>query len=305
MRILFFTENFPPEVNAPLPAYTSAPATGFKLGTRRPRSSRRRPTSPRGVLFAGYENRIHQVEDMDGIRVVRVKTFIQREPRFLAADPRLHVVHGVRVPRRPVREAARRDASRARRSSSRPSEDGPSPRRAAFRSSSSSPISGLASIAAVGAMKRGAVLDVIEKVELFLYHRAAAIVALTAAFKRGPRFAGNRRRQDRRRHQRRGPSSRFQLESARRGAGGEARAHRSVRRRLRRHARDGARSLQRPRSRGRACATLTISVRFLLVGAGAERDRPSSRARPRSGSGNVVFVSRQPKEAMPSYWSLV
>ena len=44
-------------------------------------------------------------------------------------------------------------------------------------------------------------------------------------------------------------------------------------------------------------------VLFLMVGSGAERERLLASAKKR-GLDNVLFVPAQPKQAMPSYWSL-
>ena len=41
------------------------------------------PNFPDGKLFAGYKNRWYSVEAMDGIRVVRVKTYITANEGFL------------------------------------------------------------------------------------------------------------------------------------------------------------------------------------------------------------------------------
>jgi len=75
MRILFLTDNFPPETNAPaVRTYEHARVwveaghdvtviTGF-------------PNFPTGRVYEGYRNRPRQVEEMDGIRVVRVWTYV-------------------------------------------------------------------------------------------------------------------------------------------------------------------------------------------------------------------------------------
>jgi glycosyltransferase involved in cell wall biosynthesis len=44
-------------------------------------------------------------------------------------------------------------------------------------------------------------------------------------------------------------------------------------------------------------------IRFLLVGPGAEREALIAQAK-RMGLSNVIFVPAQPKETMPSYWSV-
>ncbi len=75
MRILFFADNFPPESNAPaVRTYEHARAwverghdvtvvTGV-------------PNSPGGRVYPGYRNAPRAVERMDGIRVVRVWTYV-------------------------------------------------------------------------------------------------------------------------------------------------------------------------------------------------------------------------------------
>src|SRR5258708_7712811 len=82
MRILFFTENFPPEVNAPASRVYERACYWVRWG-HDVTVVTTAPNFPDGVLFAGYENRIHHVEDMNGIRVVRVKTFISANRGFL------------------------------------------------------------------------------------------------------------------------------------------------------------------------------------------------------------------------------
>ena len=75
MNILFFSENFPPETNA-------AATRVYERALYWARDSHAvtvltsAPNFPEGKLFGGYANRWRQVENMDGIRVVRVKTYI-------------------------------------------------------------------------------------------------------------------------------------------------------------------------------------------------------------------------------------
>lgn len=44
-------------------------------------------------------------------------------------------------------------------------------------------------------------------------------------------------------------------------------------------------------------------IRFLFVGPGAEREKLIAQAK-KMGLANVIFVASQPKESMPAYWSL-
>jgi len=75
MRILFFSHYFPPEVNAPA-------SRTFENGRRWVRAGHEltvvtgAPNCPDGKVFAGYRNRLRQVEEKEGIRVVRIWTYI-------------------------------------------------------------------------------------------------------------------------------------------------------------------------------------------------------------------------------------
>jgi len=82
MRILFLTDNFPPETNAP--------ATRTFEHTRRwVRSGAKvcvvttAPNSPAGKIFAGYRNRIYQREQLEGIETIRVWTYITANEGFI------------------------------------------------------------------------------------------------------------------------------------------------------------------------------------------------------------------------------
>ena len=75
MRILFFSHYFPPEGNAPA-SRTFAHCRRWVAAGHEVTVVTSAPNHPRGVLYPGYRNRIRQVEDWDGIRVVRVVTFL-------------------------------------------------------------------------------------------------------------------------------------------------------------------------------------------------------------------------------------
>src|SRR5687767_5155385 len=82
MRILFLSDNFPPESNAPASRlYEHARywvAEGHEVTV-----ITGAPNFPEGKLFAGYRNAWRQAEVLDGIRVVRVKTYMTANQRFL------------------------------------------------------------------------------------------------------------------------------------------------------------------------------------------------------------------------------
>lgn len=75
MRILFFADNFPPEVNAPATHIFERcriwAAQGHQVTV-----VTGAPNFPEGRLYPGYRNRLRSVEPMEDIRVVRVWTYI-------------------------------------------------------------------------------------------------------------------------------------------------------------------------------------------------------------------------------------
>lgn len=82
MKILFITDNFPPETNAPAirtfehskiwanKGHSITIITCF-------------PNFPKGKVFTGYKNKLYAVEVIDGIRVIRVWSYISSNSRFL------------------------------------------------------------------------------------------------------------------------------------------------------------------------------------------------------------------------------
>jgi glycosyltransferase involved in cell wall biosynthesis len=75
LKLLFLTDNFPPEVNAPATRTFEHCVEWVKSGIDVTVITCF-PNFPEGKLFEGYHNRLCQVENIDGIRVVRVITFI-------------------------------------------------------------------------------------------------------------------------------------------------------------------------------------------------------------------------------------
>jgi glycosyltransferase involved in cell wall biosynthesis len=157
-----------------------------------------------------------------------------------------------------------------------------------------------ASIAAVGAIRENVALHLLEKLELYLYRKSAAVVALTHAFKenltgRGipadkiavvingvdmPRYAPRPRDP--------GLERRWNLEGCfvvgYIGTHGMAHALSNVL--------DTAERLRGVKD-----------LRFILAGSGAERSMLMTDAK-RRRLDNVVFIPPQPKDHMPEVWSL-
>jgi colanic acid biosynthesis glycosyl transferase WcaI len=75
MRILFFTDHFKPEPSAPAAHVHERAKLWIEWG-HHVTVLTSAPNFPEGIVHKGYRNRWRGVESMDGIRVVRVKTFI-------------------------------------------------------------------------------------------------------------------------------------------------------------------------------------------------------------------------------------
>ena len=75
MRILFFSHYFPPDGGA-LASRTYAHCRRWVEAGHQVTVVASAPNYPRGVLYPGYRNRLRQVEDWEGVRVVRVVTFL-------------------------------------------------------------------------------------------------------------------------------------------------------------------------------------------------------------------------------------
>lgn len=182
MHILFLTDNFPPEVNAPA-SRTFEHCREWVRAGRRVTVVTCAPNFPGGKVYEGYRNRLWQTEMMDGIRVVRVWSYITANEGFLkrildyvsfmiaavAVSPfirRVDVVIGTSPHFFTVCGAY--VVSRMKRIPF------------VFELRDIWP----ESIKAVGAMGDSPVISFLEKVEMFLYRRAARIVSVTESFKR-------------------------------------------------------------------------------------------------------------------------
>jgi len=298
MRILFLTDNFPPEVNAPA-SRTWEHARCWVAAGHQVTVITGAPNFPQGRVFPGYRNRWFAYERMEGIRVIRVKTFIHANEGFVlrSLDYLSFMVAGflggLTVRRADVVVAT-------------------SPQ---FFTAIAGWVLGLvtgrpfvfelrdlwpASIAAVGAMGRSRVLRALESVELFLYRRARAIIPVTHTFKAELRARGIDGRKiavvtngaDLRQYIPRprdgdlartlGLDGRFVIGYL--GTHGLAHALERV-----------LEAAQLARDDDR--------LRFLFVGDGAAKATLVARST-ELGLANVRFVDSQPKAAMPAYWSL-
>jgi len=84
MKILFITDNFPPEVNAP--------ATRTYEHCKRWLQTDKNlqitvltcfPNFPHGKVYKGYKNKVYQKENIDGIEVIRVWSYITANKGFI------------------------------------------------------------------------------------------------------------------------------------------------------------------------------------------------------------------------------
>ena len=181
MHILFLTDNFPPESNAPA-SRTYEHALHWVAQGNEVTIITCAPNFPSGKLFDGYRNRWYQAETMEGIRVVRVKTYITANEGFIkrTLDYQSFMLMSTIAAifqRRPDVVIATSPqfftavdgylVSRLRRIPF------------VFELRDLWP----ASITAVGAMKPSRIIKWLERLEMFLYRKAALIVAVTEAFK--------------------------------------------------------------------------------------------------------------------------
>jgi len=181
MRILFLSDNFPPESNAPATRLYEHAVHWVRAG-HHVTVLTCAPNFPEGKVFPEYRNRWYVVEEVDGIRVVRVKTYITANEGFLkrtldymsfmvtafivglfqkrpdvivATSPQLFAALGAwmlaAVRRRPF----------------------------IFELRDLWP----ASIVAVGALQNIRIVLWLEKLELFLYRQGTSVVSVTNAFK--------------------------------------------------------------------------------------------------------------------------
>lgn len=81
MRILFITDNFPPEVNAPASRTFEHCREWVKKGDEVTVITCA-PNFPKGRVYDGYKNKLYQKEQIEGIRVIRVWSYISANEGF-------------------------------------------------------------------------------------------------------------------------------------------------------------------------------------------------------------------------------
>jgi len=182
MHILFITDNFSPEVNAPASRTFEHCREWVKAG-HEVTVITSVPNFPQGRVYEGYKNRLYQTEKMDGINVVRVWSYIAANEGFAKrildyASFMISAVIASALIRNPdlVVSTSPQFFSAC----------------AAYLISSMKKIPFVfelrdiwpESIKAVGAMKESAAIRFLEKIELFLYRKAVIIISVTESFKR-------------------------------------------------------------------------------------------------------------------------
>ena len=180
MKILFITDNFPPEVNAPATRTYEHAQEWIKLGAKVTVITCA-PNFPHGNIYEGYKNKLYQKEMMEGIEVIRVWSYITANSGFakrvidyvsfafsaflvglfskydiiIATSPQFFTTWTAwslsKIRRKPW----------------------------IFELRDLWP----ESIKTVGAMKQGRTIEILEKIELALYHDATRVIAVTDAFK--------------------------------------------------------------------------------------------------------------------------
>ncbi|KPZ52386.1 putative teichuronic acid biosynthesis glycosyltransferase TuaH [Pseudoalteromonas sp. P1-13-1a] len=182
MHILFLTDNFPPEGNAPATRTYEHAREWVKLG-HKVTIITGAPNFPEGKVFDGYRNSWYSKSYLDGIEVRRVKTYITANEGFMKrildflSFMITSFIAGLFVKKPDVIV-------------------GTSPQ--FFTAVSAWALSAVrfkpfifelrdiwpASITAVGAMKDSIAIRILEKLEMFLYKRAGSIISVTNAFKK-------------------------------------------------------------------------------------------------------------------------
>ena len=182
MHILFLTDNFPPEVNAPATRTIEHCELWVNEG-HEVTVITCAPNFPKGILFEGYKNNLYATENIRGIKVIRVWTyiasnsgtvkriadymsfmlaaffaglFVKKIDIIIATSPQFFTTWAAaalsKIKRRPW----------------------------IFELRDIWP----ESIVAVGALRNGLILKFLEKIELMLYESATKIVSVTGSFKK-------------------------------------------------------------------------------------------------------------------------
>jgi glycosyltransferase involved in cell wall biosynthesis len=180
IRILFITDNFPPEVNAPATRTYEHCQEWIKKGAEVTIITCA-PNFPHGNVYEGYKNKLYQKDNIGGIEVIRVWSYISSNSgfskrvldyisfAFMAFWVGLFQKYDVIIATSPqfFTTWTAWGLSKIRR------------KPWIFELRDLWP----ESIKTVGAMKQGKVIDILEKIELGLYRSCDKVVAVTDAFK--------------------------------------------------------------------------------------------------------------------------
>lgn len=181
MKILLFTDNFPPETNAIASRMFERACYWVRWG-HQVTVITSVPNFPQGKVYPGYRNRWFQREEMEGIHVLRVKTFMTANEGFA-----LRILDFLSYMFTAFIAALFQEKPDVIASTSPQFFAAVAGWAASMfhRVPSLFEIGDLwpKQIIDVGAMKPGLILRLFEKFELFLYARSDAIVALTPAFR--------------------------------------------------------------------------------------------------------------------------
>jgi len=181
MKILFITDNFTPEVNAPATRTYEHVKEWIKDKDIEVTIITCAPNFPHGKVYEGYKNKLYQKEYIDGIEVIRVWSYITSNSGFakrvldyisfgvMAFIVGLFKKHDLIIATSPqfFTTWAAWGISKIRR------------KPWVFELRDLWP----ESIKTVGAMEQGIVIDLLEKIELGLYKSSNKVIAVTDAFK--------------------------------------------------------------------------------------------------------------------------
>lgn len=297
MRILFLSHYFPPEVNAPATRTYEHCKEWVKSGHEVTVISCV-PHHPMGSAYPGYKNRFYQVEEKDGIRAIKVWTYITANEGFVKRT--WNYIFYMKMVILVAPFIGKADV---------------------VISTSPQFFNGLAgyfvsrlkrtpwileirdlwpeSILTVGAIKNKTIIKILEYLEMFAYRKADLIVPVTDAFKtymvgkgideRKIQVITNGVNLDFYRPAEKNKALAEELGVSRKFVAAYVGTH------------GMAHHLETILEAAQQCDDPDIV--FLLVGDGAERER-LLRAKEEMGLDNVVMVQQLPKEKMPALWSI-
>ena len=299
MHILFLTDNFPPEGNAPA-TRTFEHAREWVSKGHKVTVITCAPNFPEGKVFNGYKNRWLSKDKIDGINVWRVKTYITANEGFIkrTIDFVSFMVSGLFFGLFTLKVDV---------------VIGTSPQ--FFTVISAWTLAKLkrvpfvfelrdiwpASITAVGAMRGNWIINILEKLELFLYRQANLIVSVTHSFKSELQNRGVSADKikvvlngvDLERYsplQKKDESLADKYELKNKFVIGYVGTH------------GLAHALENVIEAAELIAK-EDNIRIVFAGGGADRSRLEKIVSER-GLENIVMIPRQPKDQMPQVWSL-